>query len=81
MAGTIDFSCFSSVRSEAGGVKIGKCIADHNCADCEAYSAFYGKAEEYQRAGNGWGRSVALAKRYFGVPTVPEWDVESYGGN
>lgn len=79
MPNTIDFSCFSSARSEAGGVRLGKCTADHDCAKCEAYTAFYEKAEEYQRAGNGWGKSVALAKRHFGIPTVPEYEVEAYG--
>lgn len=77
----IDFSCFAHFRSEAGGVKLGTCPKGYPhplCRDCAAYDAFYGKAEEYQRAGNGWGRSVALAKRFFGIPTVPEWDVEAY---
>lgn len=75
---TIDFSCFSEYRSEAGGVRRGKCTADHRCRECEVYNTFYKKAEEYQEAGNKWGRSVALAKRYFGIPTVPEYDVEAY---
>ncbi len=78
MTDTTDFSCFSAFRSEAGGVTLGKCPASHDCRNCEAYDAFYGKAEEYQKAGNSWGKSVALAKRNFGIPTVPEWDVEAY---
>lgn len=75
---TINFSCFSAFRSEAGGVRYGECIKDHHCEYCEVYNAFYEKAEEYQRAGNHWGKSVALATRFFGIPTVPEYDVEAY---
>jgi len=77
----INFSCFATFRSEAGGVRLGKCVADYNCEDCEAYSAFYEKAEEYQRAGNQWGRSVALAKRFFGIPTVPEYEEPGKAGD
>ena len=75
-----DFSCFSTFRSESGGVRYGECVADHHCDDCDVYRMFYEKAEEYQRAGNNWGISVALAGRFFGIPTVPEYDVEAYGG-
>ena len=76
----VDFSCFSAYRSESGGVRYGKCTADHHCIDCDVYDTFYKKAEEYQEAGNNWGMSVALAGRFFGIPTVPEYDVEVYGG-
>lgn len=75
---TVNFSCFSSFRSEAGGVRYGECVADHHCIDCEAYIRFYEKANEYQKAGNSWGKSVALAARFFGIPTVPEYSVEAY---
>ena len=75
---TINFSCFSVFRSEAGGIKYGECIAEHQCEYCEVFSTFYEKAEEYQRAGNQWGKSVALARRFFGLPTVPEYEVEAY---
>nr|WP_300815112.1 hypothetical protein [uncultured Acetatifactor sp.] len=75
---TIDFSCFSTFRSEAGGVRYGECIGGHCCEACEVYRVFYGKADEYQRAGNRWGKSVALAREYLGVPTVPEYSVEAY---
>ena len=49
---TINFSCFSTFRSEAGGVRYGECSRDHCCRCCEAYIRFYEKAEEYQKAGN-----------------------------
>ena len=75
---TINFSCFAAYWSEAGGVRYGECTEDHRCEDCGAYRTFYEKAEEYQKAGNSWGRSVALAHRYYGIPTVPEYDVEAY---
>lgn len=76
----VDFSCFSTFRSESGGVRHGECAVDHNCIGCDAYNIFYEKAEEYQEAGNNWGMSVALVKRFFGIPTVPEYDVEAYEG-
>ncbi len=77
-SGEADFSCFSTFRSEAGGIRYGKCVADHHCNDCNVYSMFYEKAEEYHYAGNNWGMSVALAKRFFGIPTVPEYALETY---
>lgn len=75
---TINFSCFASFRSEAGGVRYGECVGNHHCTDCEAHIRFYEKAEEYQKAGNPWGLSVALAHRFFGIPVAPEYDVEAY---
>ena len=75
---TINFSCFSSFRSEEGGVRYGECSADHHCINCEAHIRFYEKAGKYQKAGNSWGKSVALACRFFGIPTVPEYSVEAY---
>lgn len=74
----INFSCLSAYRSEEGGVRYGECTADHHCEDCVVYRTFYEKADEYQREGNPWGKAVALAKRYFNIPTVPEYDVEAY---
>lgn len=74
----INFSCFSTFRSGVRGIRYGKCVADHHCYSCEAYIAFYKKAEEYHKAGNSWGRSVALTKRFFGIPTVSEYEVEAY---
>lgn len=74
----INFSCFSTFRSEAGGVRYGECTKDYHCEYCEVYNAFYEKAEEYQRAENHWGKSIALAKSFFGIPTVPEYEVEAY---
>lgn len=74
----VDYSCFAAYRSEAGGVKYGKCTGNHRCGDCEAHITFYEKAEEYQKEGNSWGKSVALATRFFGIPTVPEYEVEAY---
>lgn len=76
--GKIDFSCFSTSRSEAGGVRYGRCTGDRRCEACSAYRAFYDKAEGYQRDGNSWGKSVALARESFGIPTVPEYGVEAY---
>lgn len=76
--GEADFSCFSTFRSESGGVRYGKCVADHHCDDCEVYSMFYEKAEEYYEDGNNWRISVALAKSFFGIPAVPEYDLETY---
>lgn len=74
----INFSCFSTFRSEAGGVRYGECVGNHCCERCEAYHTFYQKAEEYQKAGNSWGKSVALATEFFGLSTVPEYSVEAY---
>lgn len=74
--GGIDFSCFASFRSGANGVRLGECTADHRCIECEAHIRFYEKAGEYQKAGNSWGRAVALAERFFGIPTA--YGVEEY---
>ncbi len=76
---TTDMSCFSVFRSEEGGVRYGICTKEKcNCEYCEAYSAFYEKAEEYYTAGNQWGMSVALARNFFGLPEVPEYSVKAY---
>lgn len=75
---TINFSCFSTFQSEANGVMYGECVVNHCCDECEAYCKFYEKADEYYAAGNGWGKSVALTKRFFGIPSVPEYEVEMY---
>ena len=74
----INFSCFSASRSEAGGVLYGECAYDHSCSDCEARQLFYEKAEEYQKSGKAWGLSLALAREFFNIPTVPEYTVEAY---
>ena len=74
----INLSCFSIFRSEAGGVRYGECTKNHHCAGCEAYTAFYEKAEEYQQSGNQWGKSVALARAFFDLPTVPEYEPQAY---
>lgn len=71
--GAVNFSCFSTFRNGENGVRYGECTTDHCCSGCEAHRVFYKKAGEYQEAGNGWGKSVALARRFFGIPTVPEY--------
>jgi hypothetical protein len=42
------------------------------------YELFYNKAEEYHQSGEPWNVSIALAREFFGIPTVPEYTVERY---
>ena len=74
----INFSCFSTFRNEFGGVRYGECFYNHDCQECEARKLFYEKAEEYQKSGEAWGVSVALAKEFFEIPTVSEYTVAAY---
>ncbi len=77
----VDFSCFSYFRVGKHGIGSGKCKMPEGTSckeDCEAYELFYNKAEEYHQSGEPWNVSLALAREFFGIPTVPEYTVERY---
>lgn len=76
----VDFRCFAAFRSGKHGIKTGDCVKPKgtDCKECEAYNYFYEKADEYHQNGEPWNVSVALAREFFGIPTVPEYSVEHY---
>ena len=79
----INFSCFACWRTNKHGVKFGECAYPENkgdCESCDAHIAFYEKAEEYHKAGEKWNVSVAMAREFFEIKTVPEYTVKHYKG-
>ena len=77
----VDMSCFATRRSGKHGIKLGECAYPEvrcNREGCDAFELFYDKAEEYHNSGEPWNVSVALAKEFFKIPTVPEYSVEYY---
>ena len=75
----IDFSCFAVHKVGKNGIRFEKCnMQGKSCHECEAFELFYEKAEEYYNNGEPWNVSVAMAREFFKIPTVPEYTVEAY---
>lgn len=78
------FECFAEYRSEAGGVRFGKCEKgrepgpEMNCKDCPVHQEFYRIADEYQRKGKPWGEAIALTVEKLKISTVPEYTPDAY---
>lgn len=79
------FECFAEYRTEAGGVKSGKCEKGFNdpekpkpCSGCPVYDEFYRIAHEYQAGGKPWGEAVALTVEFLGLANVPEYMPDAY---
>ena len=74
---TVEKGCTYDVDFDDGFDENGSAILEPPCEWGKVIQdrmKFHEKAVEFQKAGNSWEKSVALAKRFFGIPNVPGYD-------